>query len=104
MRFIIRLFACLLLIIALAVLAWELWGLIAGAGYRPISTGELWFRIDSASLNGAQAGVQRYLHPNIWDPVIQTILTWPATLVFGLPGLLLMATTRPQRGGLRSQR
>jgi hypothetical protein len=61
------------------------------------SLGESWFDFDNASLNLAQAAIQRNLHPLIWDPTIQTILTMPAWLVGGIVGLFLIYLGRKRR-------
>lgn len=52
--------------------------------------GQAWFQYHRESLNLAQALVQRHLHPAVWDPVIQTVLLWPAFAVAGGLGLVLM--------------
>jgi hypothetical protein len=44
-----------------------------------------------------QAVVQRFLHPLLWDPVIATILQWPAWSLLGAPAAVLIAIT-PNRG------
>ena len=62
-----------------------------------ITVGELWHRMHSSSLQITQAAVQRYLHPALWDPVILTVLLWPAVLVFGLSGAVLALVLRPRR-------
>ena len=63
--------------------------------------GQVWFTLDAPSLNLAQAVVQRYVHPYIWDPIAITILTWPAFAVGGGLGLALMllGTRRRRRTG-----
>ena len=58
-------------------------------GYRAIAAGELWFRLHPTSLNLAQAVIQRYVWPGLWDPVIITILQWPAWSILGAPGAIL---------------
>lgn len=50
--------------------------------------------LDAGSLNLVQAVVQRYLHPAVWDSGIQPVLTWPAVLVLGVPGLLFLLLAR----------
>ena len=62
-----------------------------------ITVGELWHRLDSSSLQIAQAAVQRYIHPAIWDPIILTVLLWPAVVVFGVSGLVLALLSRTRR-------
>ena len=51
--------------------------------------GEHWFQFHAESLNASQAGIQRHVHPALWDPVIVWLLQTPTWLVFALLGLLL---------------
>ena len=60
----------------------------------PIALGQLWFDIDRSSLNLAQAGIERHVARFLWFPVIATILQWPAALVLGVPGLVLLMIGR----------
>lgn len=48
------------------------------------AAGQLWFKLDSASLNTFQSVVQRFLHPGLWDNAILPLLLRPAweALVF----------------------
>jgi hypothetical protein len=48
------------------------------------AAGQLWFELNSASLNTFQAVVQRYLHPDLWNNAIVPLLLRPAweVLVF----------------------
>jgi hypothetical protein len=59
--------------------------------YRVIPAGQVWFNIHVASLNLTQAVVQRFLHPLLWDPVIATILQWPAWSLLGAPAAVFIA-------------
>ena len=97
--FLLRLIGIMLLCIAAAAIGWEIYVSLQAASYRLIATGEWWHRLDVASLNLAQAVVQRYAHPFLWDGVIAPVLTWPLWIVAGAPGLLLVAAsrTRPRR-------
>ena len=58
--------------------------------FRLMAAGEMWFRLAPDSLNLVQAIIQRYLFPQLWDPILQTILLWPALFVLLVPGLLLV--------------
>jgi hypothetical protein len=89
MRAIVRILGWLLLIAALVLLGLDLLDFYRLRSFEPMAAGQVWFRIDAASLNLAQAVVQRYLHPALWDPIITWILTQPAFAVTGLPGLFL---------------
>ena len=65
--------------------------------YRVIPAGEVWFNGHVASLNLTQAVVQRFLHPLLWDPVIATMLQWPAWSLLGAPAAIFIAIA-PNRG------
>ncbi len=92
--FLLRLIGIMLLCIAVAAIGWEIYVSLQAASYRLIATGEWWYRLDVASLNMAQAVVQRYVHPFLWEGVIAPVLTWPLWIVTGVPGLLLLAVSR----------
>ena len=70
---------------------------IAAGSVVTTPLGLLWFQVSPASLNAAQAGIQRNVHPFLWDPVIQTILQAPSFVVFGVLGILLMLAGRRKR-------
>lgn len=68
--------------------------------------GQLWFALDSESLNTAQVVVQRYLYADLWDAVIVPVLqraVWLAVAVvavfFAILGapILLFARRRRHR-------
>lgn len=48
-----------------------------------------WLRLSPASLNLTQSAILEYVHPLIWDPVIQTILQAPTWFVLGVLWLFL---------------
>jgi hypothetical protein len=96
---ILRVLGLLLLVPTLASVVWEFVGWVQHGRWSIISAGELWFRLDSASLNLVQAVIQRYLLAELWDPVIQTVLTWPAWAVLGVPALALIVGAWPRRRG-----
>ena len=60
-----------------------------GSGTFELSkTGDIWYQVSPAGLNTTQAAIERHLWPPLWDPVLLTILNWPAVftgLVFALP-------------------
>ena len=45
----------------------------------------------------AAADVERHVAVWLWDPVIQTVLEQPASLVFGIIGILLMLVGRKKK-------
>ena len=80
----------LLLGVSAIVLIWD--DMIVGGfeDWRPSSFGELAFRLAPEWLNLSQAIIQRYVSPWVWDPVIQTVLLWPAWPVLGALGLAFL--------------
>lgn len=85
-----RFIGWVLLVLAVAAAGYEVMAALNAGGWRPIALGELWFKIHPASLNGAQAGIQRYIAPWLWEPGITTILRAPGWVVFGVPAVLLL--------------
>jgi hypothetical protein len=91
-----------LLGLLLAAAAMTIGGIDLGRGWGQgrftfTALGKLWYDLHPASLNMAQAGIQRHLTPAIWDPGIVTILTLPAALVLGGLGILLLVVPRSRR-------
>ncbi|MDX5361927.1 MAG: hypothetical protein LPL00_10600 [Alphaproteobacteria bacterium] len=75
-----------LIVLALAAVAVKL-----AAGAKGWTLGAIWFAAHPSSLGLAQSAVQRYVHPALWDPVIQSILVYgtPPGLAF-LGGVLFL--------------
>ena len=59
--------------------------------------GEHWFNLHASSLNAVQAGIERNVHPLLWDPVIISLLQVPSWIVFGVLGLALYWYGRRRR-------
>jgi len=90
MSFALRTAGVLFVILASAMMCWELYVLADTGNFTLTSWGELWFGLHAPSLNLYQAGVERYLSPALWDQVLAPLLLWPAVLVFLIPGVLLV--------------
>lgn len=90
MSFALRFTGVLFVILAAAVMAWEVYVLADTGHFKLSSWGELWFRLHAPSLNLYQAGVERYVSTALWDKVLAPLLLWPATLVLLIPGVLLV--------------
>jgi len=72
------------------------------------AAGQLWYALDSTSLNTVQAVVQRYVHPGLWDNVIVPLLLRPAwealtflAVVSLTVGIALIAVARTRRRNRR---
>ena len=98
-----RIMACILgwlfVLAALAVAVWEVLSPDEKAGVQLRPAGELWYRLDVASLNLVQAVIERYIWPPLWDPVLSSLLHLPALVVPAVPGLVLavLCHTRAKR-------
>jgi hypothetical protein len=90
----LRVLGGILVLAGIAALGFDLWQYAQvgqGQGFHLAAAGELWYRLSPGTLNLTQAVTQRYVLPELWDPVLLTILLWPAALVLGVPGLVLLA-------------
>lgn len=81
MRFLAKLIALALLVAA--VIAGTVDAVQSVAASRAVLTplGQAWFDLSPATLGLAQAAIQRYLHPYLWDPVMQWVLIQPSFAV-----------------------
>ena len=91
-----RVLGWILVLAALAVAGWDAFAWYETDAFRLHALGEVWYRLAPGSLNLVQAIVQRYLHPDLWDPVAVTVLLWPG-VVLGVPGLALLYLFRRRR-------
>lgn len=80
-----------MVILALAVIA-------AGAqmisGTEETSLGGIWFSAHNGSLNLTQAVIQRYIHPALWDPMLQWVLTTGTPLGLAMTGFVTFVVGR----------
>src|SRR3546814_5569736 len=58
------------------------------------SLSAFWTRVDPVSLGVVQGVMQAWLPAAVWDPGMTTLLAWPAVLVLGALGILLLAICR----------
>ena len=84
-----RVIGWILVVAGIAILARDIFGWINTGPLVFVAAGELWFTLHDGSLNLIQAVTQRYIWPQLWDPIAVTVLLWPAFLVVGVPGLIL---------------
>jgi hypothetical protein len=93
-----RFIGWLLLLVALIVLVRDLIGWLDTGSFQLMVAGELWHNISPTSLELAQPAIQRHVAAWLWEPVIVTVLLWPAALVLGIPGIVLLWLCRaPER-------
>jgi hypothetical protein len=99
-----RIIGWLLLIAAAITLANDVISWSHTGTWHLSSASEVWERLDAGSLTLVQAAVRRYVSPELWDPVIQTILQFYALLILAIPGLLLLWVTRSREKRERQAR
>ena len=58
-----------------------------GQSFFFVSIGQLWFNPGASSLNGAEAGIQRYLWPPLWDGLIVPV---PQSAVWQLLAIMVV--------------
>lgn len=97
---VLRVFGWLFLLAGVAAFGRDLLRFFeADSTFRLSALGELWYALAPGSLNLSQAVIQRYLWAPLWDPGLITVLLWPAVLVLGGIGLVLLVL-----GGFRRSR
>jgi len=90
LKFLMRLIGLVFLAIALVAAISDGSKSIAQSGYVATPIGQIWFEVSPESLNTAQAAIQRHVLPFLWDPIVQTVLTWPVWSVALPLGLFLL--------------
>ena len=96
-----RVVGWLLIVLAVATAGHEAIASLDRGAYDRLAFGELWAKIDIASLNLIQAVVQRYVWVWLWDGVILNLLLLPAWAVLSVPGILLVLGFRVREGRRR---
>ena len=94
MRKLLRVLGIFLLCLAIVVGGKDLFQWYQTNGFNLTDLGSFWYSFHPSSLQLLEPAVTRYLSPFLWDPIFITVLLYPATSVFGVPGLLLVLLTR----------
>jgi hypothetical protein len=89
-----RALSLILIVAALAALAYDA---LAAGGFRLHALGEVWFTLHPASLQQLQPAIERHVAVWLWDPLILTLLQWPAAAVAGGLGLALLFLSKIAR-------
>ena len=88
-----RVIGWILLVAALIVLGRDVVSWIDTRSFEPIAAGTLWFELSPSTLELAQPAIQRHVAAWLWDPIV-VVLTLPAALILGAPGLALVWLSR----------
>jgi hypothetical protein len=70
---------------------------IAGDRIYVTKLGEIWNAVNSTSLQLLQPAIERHIAVWLWDPVVLSVLTAPACLVFAIVGSILMLFGRKKK-------
>ena len=92
-----RLLGWLFVLLAIAEFAFAAFKWFGGARRLFRSVGEFWFANHPDSLQLAQPAIERYVLPDLWNPVIVTFLTWPLSVVLLVIGVVLLLLARGRR-------
>jgi hypothetical protein len=101
---VVRVLGVLLCAAALVTVGLDAVDWLSAGAWRSTVLGEHLFRLSPATLNLAQAVIQRYVSPWLWESVIQSILLWPTWAVAGGLGLVLLLVSGRARPGRRRRR
>jgi hypothetical protein len=93
-----RLLGWLLLLAGFVRLGLDLYAWRMSGSFQPKVLGELWYEVWPTGLQLFQPAVQRYLHPALWDDIVQPVLLWWAFAIFLGLGAALILVFQP-RGG-----
>lgn len=98
-RFLLRVLATFALAVAVIMAVLDASRSVAASAIVLTPLGSSWYAVSPATLNLAQAAIQRNVHPALWDPVAVFVLTLPGFAVFGVLALVLYAAGRRRAGG-----
>jgi hypothetical protein len=96
-RFLLRFIGLLLLALAFIFVIYDGMKSIADKGLVFTRIGQFWIDIHTASLQLAQASVERNVGPEFWRVGVQPILDQPASVVFGLIGIAFILLGRKKK-------
>ncbi|NIY75829.1 hypothetical protein HED22_09250 [Thalassospira sp. HF15] len=87
----------LLLFASIAVLVDDSITALQTGSFRLVAAGELWYRLDTGSLNLLQSVIQRYISVWAWDTIFVPVLLAPALVVLFVPAAILLLLTRKRK-------
>jgi hypothetical protein len=95
-RFVLRTLGLWILALGFVFLVYDGTKSIAGDQIYFTKLGDVWNAIHSTSLQWLQPAIERHM-AWLWDPVILSVLTAPACLVFAVLGAILMLLGRKKK-------
>lgn len=85
-----RIIAIILILIGVAIIGRDTLASLEAGSIELLPLGKLWFELSAGSLNGLQAGIERYLWVWMWDHIVEPTLHWPAFVFPLVPGLFVL--------------
>ena len=99
LRFIAKFVGLLFLVFSVITIVLDLSRSIANSTLTITPLGLEWFNFSSGSLNLTEAIISRYLHPFLWNPILQNILLMPSWLVFFVLAIMFFWLGRKRKRG-----
>jgi hypothetical protein len=96
-RFVLRTLGLWILALGFVFLVYDGTKSIAGDQVYFTKLGEVWNWVNSTSLQLLQPAIERHVAEWLWNPVILSVLTAPAFLVFAVLGAILMLLGRKKK-------
>ncbi|RCK32279.1 hypothetical protein TH19_19485 [Thalassospira profundimaris] len=94
---VLRALGWILLFASIAVLVDDSITALQTGSFRLVAAGELWYRLDTGSLNLLQSVIQRYISSWAWDNIFVPVLLAPALVVLLVPSFVLLLLTRKRK-------
>lgn len=96
-RFLLRFLGLLLLALAFIFVIYDGMKSIADGGLFLTKVIQIWTDVHLASLQAAQAAIERYTGAEVWQIAVVPILEQPASAVFCVLGVLLIVLGRKKK-------
>jgi ABC-type Fe3+ transport system permease subunit len=85
------------LVLAFVLLDRDINKTLDGAAPHVTKLGDAWYALHPTSLQMLQPAIERHVAEWLWNPVILSVLTAPACLVFAIVGAILMLLGRKKK-------
>lgn len=96
--FIVRIIGYLLLLAGLVAFGAEVLSSMEAGEWTTIPLGQRWVEFFGfSSLQSIQVGLERYVHPFLWNPILQSVFEAPAWLPPVVLGLIIILLARRRR-------
>jgi len=85
------------MILTTLVLSFDMYILFGGMGMtRFAGIFDIWMHFDKTTIVAVENYFIKDISPDLWRFLIMPLLKFPAALMFGLPGFMILRNTRPE--------